>query len=84
MSAVVMGLEHLRLCIYGKPVKLLTVNQALGPLIKRNRSNNIYSARLTRWPDQLAHFTTNVNHIAGKQPALTDYLRRNPIAPAQK
>ena len=83
LLAVVWGLEHFRLYIYGKPVKLLTDHQALEPLIKRNRSNKTYSARLTRWLDRLAHFTINVNHIAGKHLALTDYFSRNPIAPAQ-
>ena len=83
LLAVVWGSEHFRLYIYGKPVKLLTDHQALEPLIKRNRSNKTYSARLTRWLDRLAHFTINVNHIAGKHLALTDYLSRNPITPAQ-
>ena len=77
------GLEHFRLYIYGKPIKLLTDHQALEPLIKRNRSNKTCSARLTRWLDRLAHFTINVNHIAGKHLALTDYLSRNPTAPPQ-
>ena len=71
LLAVVWGLEHFRLYIYGKPVKLLTDHQALEPPIKRNRSNKIYSARLTRWLDRLAHFTIKVNHIAGKHLALT-------------
>ena len=72
--AVVWGLEHFRLYIYGKPVKLLTDHQALEPLIKRNRSNKTYSARLTRWLDRLAHFTINVKHIAGKNLALTSRI----------
>ena len=83
LLAVVWGLEHFRLYIYGKPIKLLTDHQALKPLMKRNRSNKTYSARLTRWLDRLAHFTINVNHIAGKHLALTDYLIRNPSAPPQ-
>ena len=83
LLAVVWGLEHFRLYIYGQPIKLLTDHQALEPLIKRNRSNKTYSARLTRWLDRLAHFTINVNHIAGKHLALTDYLSRNPSAPPQ-
>ena len=83
LSAVVWGLEHFRLYIYGKPIKLLTHHQALEPLNKRNRSNKTYSARLTRWLDRLAHFTINVNHIAGKNLALTDYLSRNPSMPPQ-
>ena len=83
LLAVVWGLEHFRLYIYGKPIKLLTDHQALEPLIKRNRSNKTYSARLTRWLDRLAHFTINVNHITGKHLALTDYLSRNLTAPPQ-
>ena len=47
---------------YGKPIKLLTDHQALEPLIKPNRSNKTYRARLTRWLDRIAHFTINVNH----------------------
>ena len=31
--------------------------------------------------DRLAHFTINVNHIAGKHLAVTDYLSRNPVSP---
>ena len=61
----------------------MTDHQALEQLIKRNRSNKTYSARLRRWLDRLAHIAINVNHIAGKHLALTDYLSRNPIAPAQ-
>ena len=38
LLAVVWGLEHFRLYIYGKPIKFLTDYQALEPLIKRNRS----------------------------------------------
>ena len=74
------GLEHFRLYIYGKPIELLTDHQALEPLIKRNRTNKTYSARLTRWLDRLAHFDINIKHIAGKHLALTDYLSRNPIS----
>ena len=80
LLAVVWGLEHFRLYIYGKPIELLTDHQALEPLIKRNRSNKTYSARLTRWLDRLAHFDINIKHIAGKHLALTDYLSRNPIS----
>ena len=60
---------------------MLTDHQALEPLIKRNRSNKTYSARLTRWLDRLAHFTINVNHIAEKHLVLMDYLSRIPNAP---
>ena len=72
LLAVVWGLEHFRLYIYGKSKELLTDHQALEPLIKRNRTNKTYSARLTRWLDRLAHFDINIKRIAGKHLALTD------------
>ena len=80
LLAVVWGLEHFRLYIYGKPIELLTDHQALEPLIKRNRSNKTYSVRLTRWLGRLAHFDIKIKHIAGKHLALTDYLSRHPIS----
>ena len=84
LLAVVWGLGHFRLYTYGNLIKILTDHQALEPLIKRNRSNKTYIARLTRWFDRLAHFTINVNHIAGKHLALTDYLSRNPTTSPQQ
>ena len=47
LLAVVWGLEHFRLHIYGKPIELLTDHQALEPLMKRNRSNKTFSASET-------------------------------------
>ena len=49
------------------------------PLIKRNRSNKQYSARLTRWLDRLTHFDISIQHIAGSKLKFTDYLSRNPV-----
>ena len=80
LLAVVCGLEHFRLDIYGKPVELITDHQALETLIKRNRSNKSYSARITRWLDRLAQFDIQIKHVAGKHLKLTDYLSRNPIS----
>ena len=48
LLAVVWGLEKLRFYLDGKKVQLYTDHQALEPLIKRNRSNKQYSARLTK------------------------------------
>ena len=56
LLAVAWGLEKLRFLLYGKKVFYNTDHQALEPLIKRNRCNKQYSARLTRWLDRLAHF----------------------------
>ena len=80
LLAVVWGLEQFRLYIYGNPIELRTDHQAPEPLTKRNRSNKTYSARLTRWLDILAHFDTNIKHVAGNHLTLTVYKSRNPIA----
>ena len=73
------GLEKFRFYLYGKKVYLYTDHQALEPLIKRNRCNKQYSARLTRWLDRLAHFDIAIQHIAGSYLKFTDYLSRNPV-----
>ena len=79
LLAVVWGLEKFRFYLYGKKVYLYTDHQALEPLIKRNRCNKQYSARLTRWLDRLAHFDIAIQHIAGSNLKFTDYLTRNPV-----
>ena len=82
LLAVVWGLEKFRFYLYGKKVYLYTKHQALEPLIKRNRCNKQYSARLTRWLDRLAHFDIAIQHIAGSNLKFTDYLSRNPAGGA--
>ena len=82
LLAVVWGLEKFRFYLYGKKVYLYTDHQALEPLIKRNRSNRQYSARLTRWLDRLTHFDISIQHIAGSNLKFTDYLSRNPVGGA--
>ena len=87
LLAVVWGLEFrfglkFRFYLYRKKVHLYTDHQALEPLIKRNRSNKQYSARLTRWLDCLTHFDISIQHIAGSNLKFTDYLSRNPVGGA--
>ena len=65
LLAVVWGLEKFRFHLYGKKVYLYTDHQALEPIIKRNRCNKQYSARLTRWLDRLANFDIAIQLIAG-------------------
>ena len=77
------GLEHFRYYVYGKRVNLLTDHQALQPLLKKNRAQKQYSARLTRWLDRLSHFDVNIQYTAGKNIPLTDYLSRHPIVPTE-
>ena len=79
LLAVVWGLEKFRFHLYGKKVHLYTDHQALEPLIKRNRCNKQYSARLTRWLDRLPHFDISIQHIAGSNLKFTDYLSKNPV-----
>ena len=80
--AAVWGLEKLRFDLYGKKVFLYTDHQALEPLIKRNRCNMQYCARLTRWLDRFAHFDIAIQHIAGSNSKFTTFLSRNPIEKA--
>ena len=82
LLAVVWGLENFRFYLYGKKVYLYTYHQALEPLIKRNRCNKQYSARLTRWLDRLTHFDISIQHIAGSNLKFTNYLGRNPVGGA--
>ena len=82
LLAVVWGLEKFRFYLYGKKVYLYTDHQALEPLIKRNRCNKQYSARLTRWLDRLTHFDISIQHIAGSNLKFTAYLSRNPVGGA--
>ena len=82
LLGVVWALEHFRYYIYGKPVKLYTDHQSLQPLLRKNRVNKIYSARLTRWLDRLSHFDVKVQHISGNEIKLTDYLSRHPYMEA--
>ena len=82
LLTVVWGLEKFRFYLYGKRVHLYTDHQSLEPLIKRNRINKQYSARLTRWLDRLTHFDIAIQHIAGGNLKFTDYLIRNPVGGA--
>ena len=82
LLAVVWGLEKFQFHLYGKKVYLSTDHQALEPLIKRNRCNKQYSARLTRWLDRLAHFDIAIQHIVGSNLKFTDNLSRNPVGGA--
>ena len=51
-------------------------------MIKINRSNKHYSARLTRRLDPLIHFSISIQHSAGSNLKFTDYLSCNPVGAA--
>ena len=59
------GPEKNRFYLYGKKFFLYNNHQALQPLIKRDRCNKQYSARLTWWLDRLAHFNISIQQILG-------------------
>ena len=82
LLAVVWGLTKFRFYLYGRKVFVYTDHQALEPLIKRNRCNRQYRARLTRWLDRLAHFDIAIQHITGSNVKFTDILSRNPVEEA--
>ena len=78
LLAVVWGLERFRFYLYGKQIQLFSDHQALEPLLKRNKTNKQYSARLTRWLDRLNHFDISLKHTAGKEIKFRDSISRNP------
>ena len=71
-------MERFRFHLYGKQVQLFSDHQKLEPLLKRNKTNKQYSARLTRWLDKLNHFDICLKHTAGKEIKFTDFISRNP------
>ena len=79
LLAVVWGLERFRFYLYGKKVNLFSDHQALEPMLKRNKANKQYSARLTRWLDRLNHFDITIKHMAGSEIKFTDFISRNPV-----
>ena len=66
LLAVVWGLEHFHLCIFGKPIEILTDHQALEPSIKSKRSNKTNRARLTIRLNRLAHCDIQIKHVASQ------------------
>ena len=78
LLAVVWGLESFRFHLYGKQVQLYSNHQALKPLLKRNKANKQYSARITRWLDRLNHFDISLKHTAGKEIKFTVFISRIP------
>ena len=83
LLAVVWGLERFRFHLYGKQVQLFSDHQALEPLLKRNKINEQYSARLTRWLDRLNHFDISIKYTAGKEIKFTDFISCNPTEIAE-
>ena len=78
-----MGVTKFRLYLHRKKVYLYTDYQVVvEPLMKLNRCNKQYSAKLTRWIDRLAHCDIAIQHIAGSDLKFTDYLSRNPLGGA--
>ena len=53
------------------------------PLLKRNKTNKQYSARLTRRLDRLNHFDISLKYTAGKEIKITDFVSRNPTETAE-
>ena len=78
LLAVIWGIERFRFHQYGKKVQLFSDHQALEPLLKKNKTNKQYSARLTRWLDRLNHFDITLKYTAGKEIKFTNFISRNP------
>ena len=83
LLAVVWGLERVKFHLYGNQIQLFSDHQALEPLLKRNKSNKQYSARLTRFLDRINHFDISLKYTAGKEIKFTDFISRNPTEIAE-
>ena len=53
-------------------------HKALTTILRDNRSNKIYSSRLTRWIDRLIPFEFNIIHAPERTVGIADYLSRHP------
>ena len=72
LLAFVWGHERFTFHLYGK--QLFSDHQALEPLLKKNKTNNQNSARLTRWLERLNHFDITLKYTAGKETEFTDFI----------
>ena len=77
-----MGIRKIPILFIRKKVHLYTDHQTPKSLIKGNRSQKQYSARLTKWLERLTHFDLAIQHIAGSNLKFTVYLSRNPLGGA--
>ena len=53
-------------------------HKALATVLRGNKSNKIYSSRLTRWVDRLLPFDFEIFHAPGKTIGIAEYLSRHP------
>ena len=77
LLAVVWSTYHFRYYLYGNRFELITDHKALLSALRNNRANKTYQSRLIRWVDKLLPFDFTVNHLAGKEMGLTNYLSRD-------
>ena len=77
MLAVVWSTYHYRYYLYGNKFELITDHKALLSALRNNRANKTYQSRLVRWVDKLLPFDFTINHLAGSEMGMTDYLSRD-------
>lgn len=77
LLAVVWSTYHFRYYLYGNHFKLITDHKALLSALKNNHANKTYQSGLIRWVDKLLPFDFEVEHLAGKEMGITDYLSRD-------
>ena len=80
--AVVWGLEHYHLYIYGRPVEVATNNTVVELVFRKPLSKP--KARLENWALRLQRYEFSIRHIPGDS-NMADYLSRNPVStPSRK
>ena len=78
LLAVVWSIENFKYYRLGSHFSVRTDHQALLSGLKNNRGNKTYKSRPTWWVDRLLPFRFKVEHLAGKDMVLADYLSRHP------
>ena len=70
--------------MYGKNFTVVIDHRALLSILKEHRSNKSFNSRLSRWIDRLLPYNFTIEHMAGAEMGLVDYISRNLYARAKK
>ena len=80
LLGVVWALEHFKHYLLGHHFTVQTDHRALLSIFIE-QSSKIHQSRLTGWYDRLIPFNFNIEHIAGTNMGLADYMSQNPSKP---
>ena len=78
MLTIVWAVEYSRSYVDGVPFEIISDHKALATVLKRQKTNETYSSRLTRRVDCLLPFEFEGIHGPGRTIGIADYISRNP------